>query len=481
MEYGFSETSLDMNSTNFGGNPVSPLMQEGNVVQQLKNLCGSGNVEGIKMLLLSLPELPAEAVHGSDNILCYLVKHYEKFGDNFMNELLKKNPSYFRNVINGPNAEGQTPAIIACMQKRFKFIESLVAKGADIKKPTNAGLVLETVRPSETSAMMSTLSSLPSIKQSDIAQSVQQFINKGRQEISDSTLGLGKDLKRTAKSIESMPSSIHISDMTSALDRVKADAKKMDVGDIFGNMFDNIKSKVADLVSTKSPSSQRMPSQVSASPMSLASPSPAKTSNNGVVTSEMSTESFMRGVLDGSLASKHGISGGSRSVVVGQRMMNQIPSYSSGGSSESSARPKSKKSHKSNFELSRVTNDIHEKVVQEIMNVLGVSEDDAKIYKSILYYRVKNEHPEYNGYERAVEMQKLATKDVLETLDIEGEKKRRSESPRPESPRPERKEKKDKKEKPVKEKKAKKSKKEVSRTPAFDSSSSSSNTSDIEF
>jgi hypothetical protein len=166
--------------------------------------------------------------------------------------------------------------------------------------------------------------------------------------------------------------------------------------------------------------------------------------------SELSTEAFVRGVINGTLAEPSPrvetkmSTGGSRSVVVGQRFLNKAPEFSSisGGNSDSEKKKRSSKKKskhtlrrskerttesKGSFELGRITDDIHERTIETIKSLLGVDEETAKIYKSVLYYRVKEEHPEMSGYERAVEMEKLATKAVLKDIDIDAARKKREE------------------------------------------------------
>lgn len=62
-------------------------------------------------------------------------------------------------------------------------------------------------------------------------------------------------------------------------------------------------------------------------------------------------------------------------------------------------------------------NDIHERVVKNIMDLLNVDETKARVYKAILYARVKRDHPNLSNLDRANEMQKLATKENLEQID----------------------------------------------------------------
>lgn len=117
--------------------------------------------------------------------------------------------------------------------------------------------------------------------------------------------------------------------------------------------------------------------------------------------------------------------------------------------------------------LERQSNIIHERTIKKIMEIMGVDEDTAKIYKAGIYQRVKNEHPDLPNLDRANEMEKLATRDNLEKIDVKKLAKeiaKHREERSAESPKEEKKDKKDKKEKKdnkdKKEKKEKKDKKE---------------------
>jgi FKBP-type peptidyl-prolyl cis-trans isomerase len=50
---------------------------------------------------------------------------------------------------------------------------------------------------------------------------------------------------------------------------------------------------------------------------------------------------------------------------------------------------------------------------------MSVDDFKAKAYKSLIYDKIKKEHPELNNYDRAVEMEKLTTKEFLDTLDAD--------------------------------------------------------------
>lgn len=111
--------------------------------------------------------------------------------------------------------------------------------------------------------------------------------------------------------------------------------------------------------------------------------------------------------------------GGSKRASGVRRMTRYFDySVSEGGAKKKDAKKK---------DLGRETDKIHEEVVEKIKELLGVDEETARIYKSVLYWKVKNEKPELAGYDRAMEMKKLVKKKELKDIDIEAEKKKRDE------------------------------------------------------
>jgi len=72
-------------------------------------------------------------------------------------------------------------------------------------------------------------------------------------------------------------------------------------------------------------------------------------------------------------------------------------------------------------ELSRMINnqatEIHERSVKKIMELLNVSEQEARTMKAFIYNEVKSKNPELNNFDRAVEMEKRITKEYLESIE----------------------------------------------------------------
>jgi hypothetical protein len=108
--------------------------------------------------------------------------------------------------------------------------------------------------------------------------------------------------------------------------------------------------------------------------------------------------------------------GGNRKSIMGVRKMTTLSEYTlSGGLSEED-------DNSTETELSRLikrqSDEIHERTVKKIMDLMNVDEKTARNYKAAIYRKVKESHPELNNLDRAVEMEKLATKAELKKIDI---------------------------------------------------------------
>lgn len=69
---------------------------------------------------------------------------------------------------------------------------------------------------------------------------------------------------------------------------------------------------------------------------------------------------------------------------------------------------------------------IHTNAITKIMSLMKVDKDTANVYRATVFYKVVTDHPEIKGdLERAVEMEKNITKDMLDSIDIEKEKRER--------------------------------------------------------
>jgi ankyrin repeat protein len=112
--------------------------------------------------------------------------------------------------------------------------------------------------------------------------------------------------------------------------------------------------------------------------------------------------------------------GGNRKTLIGTRKMTTLSDMTLSGGRSSDDSDES--DDDSETELSRLikrqSDEIHERTVKKIMDLMNVDDKTAKNYKASLYRKVKEAHPELNNLDRAVEMEKLATKTELKKIDI---------------------------------------------------------------
>jgi hypothetical protein len=170
---------------------------------------------------------------------------------------------------------------------------------------------------------------------------------------------------------------------------------------------------------------------------------------------DLTTEQIIEKVINGTL------DGGS-SMISGTRHANRYFDYSVSGGA------KKKRSSKKVHDMSREVNDIHDRTVASIKKLMKCTDEEAQTYKSVLYRRVKAEHPELSSKDRALKMEELATKDVLKAIDLPAEMKKR-EIEKSEHPPREKSEKSDRSDKTAEksEKKTKKSKKDSESSDSF--------------
>ncbi|AYV78814.1 MAG: ankyrin repeat protein [Edafosvirus sp.] len=69
--------------------------------------------------------------------------------------------------------------------------------------------------------------------------------------------------------------------------------------------------------------------------------------------------------------------------------------------------------------LENQAEEIHKRTIQKIMEIMKVDEKVARNYKAAIYKMAKEKYPEASNLNRAIEMEKLATKKVLDGIDID--------------------------------------------------------------
>ena len=378
--------SISLFDTPLGKEKGQPSLNE-----LIKKICADKNFAFLKYILQTTNFIPSEPVDEFGNtILHFIIFNLEDMGGLPFLQSFLANPNVKKIINTISKKDGFTPAIAACSLRQYKVVDLLADAGADLKIPSRDGTKIMTATETE-------------VKQET-------------------------ELPKATSKEEGLVSNF--------LSRIWHPMSYSNKSDIIPDMTSIDMSTSVPVVPEKQVS-KNLPREVQPRIGQL---------------NELSTEAFVKGVINGTLAASASpevpkmSTGGSHSVVVGQRFLNKAPEYSSisGGSSDRKKKKKKrvtkKKSKRSlkrsterksesrgSFELGRITDDIHERTIETIKSLMGVDEETAKAYKSILYYKVKEEHPEMSGYERAVEMEKLATKAVLKEIDIDAAKKIREE------------------------------------------------------
>jgi len=134
-------------------------------------------------------------------------------------------------------------------------------------------------------------------------------------------------------------------------------------------------------------------------------------------------------IMTGGNGGKKNSKNDSKIKVFGSRRMNLYSEFDnlSGGSEDNDSDNESHDSDDTNDAsddggLSRQAKNqvdiIHDRTIEKIVEVMGVDKDVARNYKAVLYKKVKEDNEKLNRYERAIEMEKMATKEVLAKIDI---------------------------------------------------------------
>jgi len=112
-------------------------------------------------------------------------------------------------------------------------------------------------------------------------------------------------------------------------------------------------------------------------------------------------------------------------VLSSENKMNTIPSQSGGKNKKRSGKRKLKMNEEESDNrpselyrlLNKQTDNIRKRVLEKIMDIMGVDEETAIYYRAALWKKIKEEHPEMKtNMEKHVEMEKITTKKVLSKI-----------------------------------------------------------------
>lgn len=144
------------------------------------------------------------------------------------------------------------------------------------------------------------------------------------------------------------------------------------------------------------------------------------------------TDNFMQSVLEkinggmnnAQFGGKHKKT--TKNVVSGVRKIVTYSELSTGGGHEDYSPDSDSSLSEMARQIQNQADDVHQRVIKKIMEIMNCDETVAINYKSALYQKVKNDHPELNYYDRAVEMEKITTEKELKKIDIDKVTKERT-------------------------------------------------------
>ena len=122
--------------------------------------------------------------------------------------------------------------------------------------------------------------------------------------------------------------------------------------------------------------------------------------SGGNLSEMLNTSEFINSLIN-NYKGKSSKTGGS-ATTFGHRKLTTFSDFQLGGSEELSETSSDRDKKREQVD------ELHKETVQKIMEALGVSEKEAKVYKSYIYKKVKNDYPDLAYLERAIQMRKLA-------------------------------------------------------------------------
>lgn len=457
----------------------------------MQNLSSSGNITQIfgafekkdfssasTLILASINDLSGENSNGQT--VLHLIVSESKNIPNY-DELLNKvllSPSISK-IINKQDSNGNAPLHVAVMNNDYGTCDRLIMAGADMKLKNKAGLHIE-VEKNKEAGLTDTTASLTSATMKNFdANSTATDTLALRSSNSSYTVGSrgmpdAMTQTHTQQHSDNNISSIsHASSVfikkggvtSSNITESATSSNKAESG-ILGNLINFLTRPFRN--TTEASTSTAVSISNVTTTQKGGSETESMVENNLVNTSEFIDE------LVSSFRSNQNITlsqqtGGKKKSKSKQKRMTK----------SSQSEEMSEMSELSRMIQNQAT-EIHTRTITKIAELLGVSEEEARVYKAHIYGQVKNEHPELNNYDRAVEMEKRITKDYLESIskkDIKDltktiEKNRSERESKSASPKSEKAEKSEKKsaktteisEKPKKERKSKKDTEVLSET-----------------
>ena len=378
------------------GNDYSPL---------LFSALEENNIEALAFLI-KRPEIKSIKCknNNSETILHVLVKKCNVKGFNtVLNSLLERKD--IKELINIQDKEGNTPLHIAVINECNELAQNLIKAGANPLIKNNAGFYIEDIEEEvEIINLSENKNNIFIPTKSKLSDTEKKYLNSMINSINK------KDLNNSTSEVSGL------TDVTLSQTITKniVNKKELVVPEV---SMDNTTYDTSDILNTIM---DNKTSEVSATPS---------------VNMNLNTSEF----IDNYIAKKNNttkLEGGKKKTKKSKNLSNQSSYYtekslsmsnsnltssvnleSSGSEDESSASG----SLSEMSELSRMINnqatEIHERSVKKIMEIMGVSEQEARIIKAYIYSEIRTQNPELNNFDRAVEMEKRITKEHLSKLD----------------------------------------------------------------
>jgi len=363
-----------------------------------------------------------------DTILHLLLKQYNNFKNDerffrLLNIVISKVDS---NSVNIQNNDGDTPLHIAVKNNLHDIASILIAKkNANPSIRNNEDLYIKTATPQEMERHLETISL--SIPASEMLTSAKPIIRKIEEKINtlDPNLSISALAKNVGSYVESAKGYVSNLLKPSELQSISLSMDKMP--ETTEEPIKNTANIPIASTGFEEPVelSATSPEGVKQGDINASKPAELKGGQNVDL---MDTDQFVSTLL--SQYSKKKVGGGSRKSIIGQRKLNKTPvssEFSGGKSSVSYSEIKKHKkdktsSDKSISEIGRLIKSqsdlIHERVVKSIMEIMNVDEQTAKYYKAGLWNKVKEEFPTGSKLDKALEMEKMARKEILDTIPI---------------------------------------------------------------
>lgn len=323
--------------------------------------------------LIKVNAIPTGSIDDNgNNILHYLIYNYDKVGgidtiETIVNKI--QNPEF----INHQNKSGETPAVVACALKHYDVVEMLEKHGADLSIKTNNGTRVITATETE------------NIRSAQQPSFLEKTANSAEQFLSSLYAKLGSP-KRTET-------------LTSL--QISQSSPKKDSPSESGN--GTTEQELAGIINNYNKKQQSPNNEES-----------------------LKTEELVNALKNNVTIPQHqAVGGGSRTTIIGQRMLNSIPDYGNEMSSISVGGENQKnKYHEDtlNYIVDTLKTDKTKRTDEELMLL-------AKQCKAAIYHDVKEKLKDSNasGLDRAKELYETAKKYTLSKLlkiDIDAVKQR---------------------------------------------------------